>query len=92
LLHSSCAATELVRLAKVSNRCITSEAAGAAVAAAVAAAAAVSPLQSKSGHIYNKFSWGNLDSLWTQPRAAGIDVRQRIIDYYRCGGVMFDHV
>ncbi|WIA17248.1 hypothetical protein OEZ85_014121 [Tetradesmus obliquus] len=38
---------------------------------------------SKAGHIYNKFSWGNLASLWSQPRAAGIDVRQRIIDYYR---------
>jgi hypothetical protein len=40
-------------------------------------------LQSKPRHIYNKFSWGNLASLWTQPHAAGIDVRQHIIDYYR---------
>lgn len=41
-------------------------------------------VQCKHGHIYNKFSWGNIKSLWDTPRQAGLDVRQHIIDYYRC--------
>lgn len=41
------------------------------------------PVQATAGHVYNKFSWGNQLSLWDQPRQAGLDVRQRIIDYYR---------
>lgn len=41
-------------------------------------------VQCRAGHVYNKFSWGNLKSLWEQPRQAGLDVRQKIIDFYRC--------
>ncbi|GFR39667.1 hypothetical protein Agub_g138, partial [Astrephomene gubernaculifera] len=37
----------------------------------------------RPGHIYRKFSWGNKASLWEQPRQAGIDVRQRLLEYYK---------
>jgi hypothetical protein len=43
-------------------------------------------LQCRPGHVYNKFSWGNALSLWEKPREAGLDVRQSIIDFYRCVG------
>ncbi|KXZ55212.1 hypothetical protein GPECTOR_3g355 [Gonium pectorale] len=38
---------------------------------------------SRPGHIYRKFSWGNRASLWERPRQAGIDVRQRLLEYYQ---------
>lgn len=41
------------------------------------------PLQAKPGHIYNRFTWGNKRSLWDEPRAAGIDVRERVLAYYK---------
>ncbi|MEW5302568.1 MAG: hypothetical protein WDW38_002287 [Sanguina aurantia] len=37
----------------------------------------------KPGHIYNRFTWGNKKSLWDDPRAAGIDVRERVLAYYK---------
>eukprot|EP00208_Stichococcus_sp_RCC1054_P001535 CAMPEP_0206142388 /NCGR_PEP_ID=MMETSP1473-20131121/16665_1 /ASSEMBLY_ACC=CAM_ASM_001109 /TAXON_ID=1461547 /ORGANISM="Stichococcus sp, Strain RCC1054" /LENGTH=1083 /DNA_ID=CAMNT_0053537371 /DNA_START=256 /DNA_END=3510 /DNA_ORIENTATION=+ len=35
------------------------------------------------GHPFRGFSWGNRASLWDQPRAAGIPIRDRIVQYYR---------
>lgn len=40
------------------------------------------PPQSVPGHMYNKFTWGNRESLWVQPAKAGIDVRTRLLEYY----------
>ena len=37
----------------------------------------------QDGHLYRKFTWGNRKSLIEQPAAAGIDVRQRLVDYYK---------
>jgi len=39
----------------------------------------------KSGHIYNKFSWGNRKSLFDEPKARGVAVRDELVQYYRCG-------
>lgn len=36
------------------------------------------------GHMFRKFTWGNRKSLVEQPAASGIDVRQRLLDYYKC--------
>ncbi|KAG2448487.1 hypothetical protein HYH02_006378 [Chlamydomonas schloesseri] len=38
---------------------------------------------SRPGHVYNKFSWGNRKSLWEVPQAAGLDVRERLLQYYK---------
>ncbi|KAG2444954.1 hypothetical protein HXX76_001690 [Chlamydomonas incerta] len=38
---------------------------------------------SRPGHVYNKFSWGNRKSLWETPQAAGVDVRERLLEYYK---------
>ena len=38
----------------------------------------------KSGHIYNKFSWGNRKSLFDEPKAKGVAVRDELVQYYRC--------
>lgn len=35
------------------------------------------------GHPYRGFTWGNRVSLWDQPRAAGIAIRDRIVEYYK---------
>ncbi|KAL3144870.1 hypothetical protein ABBQ38_001970 [Trebouxia sp. C0009 RCD-2024] len=35
------------------------------------------------GHIYNKFSWGNRRSLFDEPKAQGIAVRDELVKYYR---------
>ncbi|KAL0048825.1 hypothetical protein WJX82_000128 [Trebouxia sp. C0006] len=37
----------------------------------------------KSGHIYNKFSWGNRKSLFDEPKARGVAVRDELVQYYR---------
>lgn len=34
-------------------------------------------------HVLTKFGWGNRASLQTVPRAAGVDVRAGLVDYYR---------
>lgn len=39
-------------------------------------------VQSRPGHPYRQFSWGNKKSLWDQPLAAGLNIRQHIRDYY----------
>jgi secreted Zn-dependent insulinase-like peptidase len=33
--------------------------------------------------VFSKFSWGNKKSLWEQPAAAGVDVREQLLEYYR---------
>lgn len=38
--------------------------------------------QSKPGHVYSKFTWGNKKSLWEAPAAAGLDVRAELLKYY----------
>jgi secreted Zn-dependent insulinase-like peptidase len=38
--------------------------------------------QSKPGHVYSKFTWGNKKSLWEAPAAAGLDVRDELLKYY----------
>lgn len=43
------------------------------------------PSQARPGHVYRQFFWGNRASLWEQPRQAGVDVRARLLEYYRCG-------
>lgn len=35
------------------------------------------------GHPFRLFSWGNKRSLWEEPKAAGIAIRDRIVEYYR---------
>ena len=35
------------------------------------------------GHIYNKFSWGNRRSLFDEPKAKGVAVREELVKYYR---------
>ena len=37
----------------------------------------------REGHLYQKFTWGNRKSLVEQPAEAGIDVRQRLLSYYK---------
>jgi nardilysin len=37
----------------------------------------------RDGHPFQLFSWGNRRSLWEQPKAAGIAIRDRIVEYYR---------
>jgi len=37
-----------------------------------------------AGHPFTGFSWGNRKSLWEAPRAAGIPIRDRIVEYYKC--------
>lgn len=34
------------------------------------------------GHVFNQFSWGNRQSLYDGPRAAGIPIRDEIVKYY----------
>lgn len=38
---------------------------------------------SKPGHLYRKFTWGNAKSLVDAPRKAGIDIRKRLVEYYK---------
>ncbi|KAK9797401.1 hypothetical protein WJX73_004607 [Symbiochloris irregularis] len=38
---------------------------------------------SRSGHPYKTFFWGNMKSLWQDPRDRGVDVRQELQAYYR---------
>lgn len=38
----------------------------------------------RNGHPFRLFSWGNRRSLWEEPKAAGIAIRDRIVQYYRC--------
>jgi nardilysin len=40
-------------------------------------------LQAKPDHVYRKFTWGNKLSLWDQPAAAGINVREAVLEYYK---------
>lgn len=40
-------------------------------------------LQAVAGHVYTKFSWGNMKSLWQDPVDKGLDVRQQLMNYYR---------
>ncbi len=37
----------------------------------------------RDGHLYRKFTWGNRRSLIQQPSEAGIDVRERLLEYYK---------
>ncbi|KAL4440115.1 hypothetical protein ABPG75_003116 [Micractinium tetrahymenae] len=37
----------------------------------------------RDGHLFRKFGWGNKKSLVEDPAAAGIDVRQELLKYYR---------
>ena len=41
----------------------------------------------RPGHIYRKFTWGNRRSLVTLPAERGVDVRERLVQYYRWGGL-----
>ncbi len=50
---------------------------------ACACAPAAWGAQARPGHPYRQFSWGNKKSLWDQPLAAGLDIRQHIQDYYK---------
>jgi hypothetical protein len=38
----------------------------------------------RQGHIYRKFTWGNRKSLVALPAEQGVDVRERLVQYYRC--------
>ncbi|GAB4823775.1 hypothetical protein N2152v2_010821 [Parachlorella kessleri] len=38
---------------------------------------------SREGHPFRKFSWGNKKSLIEDPTARGLDVRDRLLDYYK---------
>ena len=38
----------------------------------------------RAGHLYRQFTWGNRKSLVEQPADAGIDVRHRLMSYYKC--------
>ena len=44
------------------------------------------------GHPYRGFTWGNRASLWDQPSAAGIAIRDRILEYYKYGSREDDHL
>ena len=37
----------------------------------------------RDGHIYRKFTWGNRKSLVSLPAEAGLDVRARLVEYYK---------
>lgn len=37
----------------------------------------------EEGHLYQKFTWGNYKSLVADPAEAGIDVRKRLLAFYR---------
>ena len=37
----------------------------------------------RQGHIYRKFTWGNRKSLVELPCERGVDVRQRLVQYYK---------
>ena len=37
----------------------------------------------KAGHPLRTFMWGNKRSLWDEPRAAGIAVRERIVAHHQ---------
>ena len=41
----------------------------------------------RGGHMYQKFTWGNRKSLVTQPAQRGVDVRARLVDYYKCASL-----
>ncbi|CAG9464481.1 unnamed protein product [Pedinophyceae sp. YPF-701] len=36
-----------------------------------------------AGHVLKLFGWGNRQSLWDGPRAQGIDVRERLLEFYK---------
>lgn len=36
----------------------------------------------KSDHPYHKFGTGSLDTLWTKPKADGLDIRAELIKFY----------
>lgn len=38
---------------------------------------------SKPGHVYGKFGTGDLETLWTQPRADNRDPRQQLIEWWK---------
>lgn len=38
---------------------------------------------SRAGHPFRKFGWGNKKSLVEDPAAVGLDVRERLLEYYR---------
>ena len=35
------------------------------------------------GHVFQQFSWGNRKSLYDEPRAAGVPIRDEIVRYYK---------
>ncbi len=35
------------------------------------------------GHVFRQFSWGNRKSLYDEPRAAGVPIRDEIVRYYK---------
>jgi len=37
----------------------------------------------REGHLFRKFGWGNRKSLVEDPAAAGIDVREELLKYYK---------
>eukprot|EP00884_Botryococcus_braunii_P020235 jgi/Botrbrau1/6896/Bobra.67_3s0015.1 len=37
----------------------------------------------RDSHLYRKFSWGNRRSLYDEPLAKGVDIRQQIMEYYK---------
>jgi hypothetical protein len=37
----------------------------------------------REGHLFRKFGWGNQKSLVEQPAAAGVDVRQELLRFYK---------
>ena len=39
----------------------------------------------REGHLFRMFGWGNRKSLVDDPAAAGLDVREALLAYYRCG-------
>jgi secreted Zn-dependent insulinase-like peptidase len=41
----------------------------------------------RDGHLFRKFGWGNRKSLVDDPAAAGLDVREALLAYYRSGTV-----
>ena len=41
----------------------------------------------REGHLFRKFGWGNRKSLVEDPAAAGLDVREALLAYYRCDAV-----
>ncbi|KAJ9521784.1 hypothetical protein QJQ45_015286 [Haematococcus lacustris] len=78
---SSNAFTELVRVWRGEVLAVDSEFAGVQQSDACRASQLMCHT-ARAGHPYRQFSWGNKRSLWDQPRAAGINVRQAVLDYY----------